>query len=183
MFWPSVWRLFLEFIANNERWRFTSPCSAFSCSEKGPEKNMACHHTQLRESLARTVIPSGKLTHRHEKSPSFLVNTRVSMAVIGSRTLVSWVISPTYPGRIQPTFIGVKESIDPKYRQDIPVPLKFWWISSQRTVSLKEWRVRVTWTRPWAELSDGWCNNWTCTLEVKNHKKNSPFELLIVNPY
>ena len=47
--------------------------------------------------------------------------TGVSMEVIVTIVIVSWVISPTYPGRILhlPLLRGYK-SIDPKYQQDIP---------------------------------------------------------------
>ena len=45
--------------------------------------------------------------------------TRVSMEVTNS--VVSWfTMYNLFRGRIQPTYKGVKESIDPKYRQDIP---------------------------------------------------------------
>ena len=53
-------------------------------------------------------------------------------------------------GRIQPTYIGVKLSIDPKYQQDIPVSLNWpagigerLWKNTTKVSTLKKGRYEI----------------------------------------
>ena len=43
------------------------------------------------------------------------------MEVIVTSFIVSWLVYNLLTGCIQPTYIGMRLSMDPKYQQDIPV--------------------------------------------------------------
>ena len=65
--------------------------------------------------------------------------------------LVGKLVDFTYlMGRIQPTYIGVKLSIDPKYQQDIPVSLNWpagigerLWKNTTKVSTLKKGRYEI----------------------------------------